>query len=32
MDFKRISGVGELKATWYGKSFVKRIREFLDGQ
>lgn len=28
-QFKRVSGVGELKATWYGKEFVGKITEFL---
>lgn len=32
MDFKRVSGVGELKASWYGKEFLERIREYLDSQ
>ena len=27
-QFKRISGVGELKATWYAKDFLRVIREF----
>ena len=31
-DFKRVSGVGELKASWYGKAFLERIREYLDSQ
>ncbi len=29
-EFKRVSGVGELKATWYGKRFLGRIRDFLE--
>ena len=29
-DFKRVSGVGEIKASWYGKAFLERIREYLD--
>ena len=29
-DFKRVSGVGELKAAWYGKTFLDRIREYLE--
>ena len=29
-DFKRVSGVGELKASWYGKAFLERIREYLS--
>ena len=32
MDFKRVSGVGELKASWYGKAFLERIRDYLDSQ
>ncbi len=32
MDFKRVSGVGELKASWYGKEFLERIRDYLDAQ
>ena len=27
-QFKRVSGVGELKAAWYGAAFLKCIREF----
>ncbi len=32
MDFKRVSGVGELKASWYGKVFLERIRDYFDAQ
>ena len=32
MDFRRVSGVGELKASWYGKVFLERIRKYLDSQ
>ena len=32
MDFKRVSGVGELKASWYGKAFLTRIRTYLEEQ
>jgi len=32
MDFRRVSGVGELKASWYGNAFLERIREYLDAQ
>ena len=32
MDFRRVSGVGELKAAWYGKVFLERIKEYLDSQ
>ena len=31
-DFKRVSGVGELKASWYGNAFLERIRGYLDSQ
>jgi ATP-dependent DNA helicase RecQ len=27
--FKKVSGVGEIKAAWYAKPFVARIREFI---
>ncbi len=30
--FKKVSGVGELKASWYGKDFVERIRQFIKEQ
>ena len=30
--FKKVSGVGELKAGWYGKAFVERIRQFIKDQ
>ena len=29
-EFKRVSGVGELKAAWYGTAFLKRIQRYLD--
>ena len=29
-EFRRVSGVGELKAAWYGTAFLKRIRRYLD--
>ena len=29
-EFKRVSGVGEMKANWYGKAFLERIREYLE--
>ena len=32
MDFRQVSGVGELKASWYGKIFLERIRKYLDSQ
>jgi len=30
-QFKKISGVGELKATWYAKPFLNAIKEYLEG-
>ena len=30
--FKKVSGVGELKAAWYGKAFVSRIKAYLSEQ
>ena len=27
-EFRRVSGVGEIKAAWYGNAFLKRIRQF----
>ncbi len=30
--FKKVSGVGEIKASWYGQAFTLKIREFLDDQ
>lgn len=30
--FKKVSGVGELKAAWYGTAFLKQIQKFLDEQ
>ena len=27
--FKKVSGVGELKAAWYGREFVDRIKEYI---
>ena len=30
--FKKVSGVGEIKAAWYGKAFVSRIKAYLDEQ
>ena len=29
-EFRRVSGVGELKAAWYGRAFLNRIQEYLD--
>ncbi len=31
-QFKKVSGIGEIKAAWYGTAFLKRIRRFLDEQ
>ena len=31
-EFKKVSGVGEIKASWYGNAFLTRIREYLDEQ
>ena len=27
-EFKKVSGVGEIKAAWYGKAFLERIRQY----
>ena len=29
-EFRRVSGVGELKAAWYGKTFLERIAAFRE--
>ena len=29
-EFRRISGVGELKASWYGEVFTRTIKNYLD--
>lgn len=29
-EFRKVSGVGELKAAWYGKAFTERIRNYAD--
>lgn len=29
-EFRKVSGVGEIKASWYGKAFTERIREYLS--
>ena len=29
-EFKRVSGVGEMKAQWYGKDFLKILKKVLD--
>ena len=31
-QFKKVSGVGEIKAAWYGEAFLERIREYLDNE
>lgn len=31
-EFRRVSGVGELKAAWYGTAFLNRIQQFADEQ
>ena len=30
--FKKVSGVGEIKAAWYGTAFLKQIQKYLDEQ
>ena len=30
--FKKVSGVGELKAAWYGAAFTEQIRKYLEEQ
>ena len=29
-EFKRVSGVGEMKASWYGKDFLKILKKVVD--
>ncbi|MBQ7801373.1 MAG: DNA helicase RecQ [Oscillospiraceae bacterium] len=29
-EFRKVSGVGEIKAAWYGTAFLKRIQKFRD--
>lgn len=29
-EFRRVSGVGEIKAAWYGTAFLKQIQQFQD--
>jgi len=29
-QFRKVSGVGEIKAAWYGKTFLERIRQYLE--
>ena len=31
-EFKRVSGVGELKAAWYGKAFLELLNKYREGQ
>ena len=31
-EFRKVSGVGEIKANWYGKQFLERIGSFLEEQ
>lgn len=31
-EFKQVSGVGELKASWYSEAFLEKINQFLDGE
>ena len=30
--FKKVSGIGEIKASWYGTPFLEQIRKFMDEQ
>lgn len=29
-EFRKVSGVGEIKAAWYGTAFLKRIQAYMD--
>lgn len=29
-QFRKVSGVGEIKAAWYGETFLERIRQYLE--
>ena len=29
-EFRKVSGVGEIKAAWYGAAFLKRIQQYMD--
>ena len=29
-EFRKVSGVGEIKAAWYGTTFLKRIQSYID--
>lgn len=31
-EFKQVSGVGELKASWYSQAFLEQINRFLEGE
>ena len=31
-EFRKVSGVGEIKAAWYGKKFLKCIADFREGK
>lgn len=31
-ELRRVSGVGEIKAQWYGKKFLKEVKDFLSDQ
>ena len=28
-EFRKVSGVGEIKAAWYGTAFLKRIQQYI---
>ena len=30
--FKKVSGVGEIKASWYGTAFLEQIKKYLEEQ
>ena len=32
LEFRKVSGVGELKANWYGASFLEQIRAFAESR
>ena len=29
-EFRKVSGVGEIKAAWYGKTFLERIQQYVE--
>jgi dihydroorotase len=31
-EFRRVSGVGEIKASWYGNAFLEQIRAYMEEQ